>query len=164
MTITVGIDPGLTGAIGILENGHFQSVHDMPVINKGSGKVKWEVDVTATINLLRQKTRKDGEPEDFVSCVIERVHAHPQQGVSSVFSLGDSFGSARACVASVSKIELRYVTPQVWKKYFGLTADKEQARALALTMFPDAPINLKKHSDRSEALLMSRWLWETEYQ
>ena len=79
MTITVGIDPGLTGAIGILENGHFQSVHDMPVINKGSGKVKWEVDVTATINLLRQKTRKDNEPEDFVSCVIERVHAHPNQ-------------------------------------------------------------------------------------
>ena len=162
--ITIGIDPGLTGAIGVLNDGHYVVVQDMPVILKGNGKVKWEVDVTALVSLLREKTRKDGEPEDFVSCVIERVHAHPQQGVSSVFSLGDSFGSARACVANVSKIELQYVTPQVWKKYFGLTADKEQARALARTIFPVAPLHLKKHQDRAEALLMSRWLWETEYQ
>ena len=49
MTITVGIDPGLTGAIGILENGQFQSVHDMPGMNKGKGKVKWEGEVTETI-------------------------------------------------------------------------------------------------------------------
>jgi len=161
--ITIGIDPGLRGAIGILDNGQFKSVHDMPVMNKGGGKVKWEVDVSATINLLRQNSRKEGEPEDFISCAIERVNAHPGQGVSSVFSLGDSFGTARACVASC-RFELRYVMPQVWKKHFGLSSDKEQARSVALTLFPDAPIDLKKHADRAESLLMARWLWETEFE
>ena len=73
--ITIGIDPGLRGAIGILDNGQFKSVHDMPVMNKGGGKVKWEVDVSATINLLRQNSRKEGEPEDYISCAIERVNA-----------------------------------------------------------------------------------------
>ena len=47
--ITIGIDPGLTGAIGVLNDGHFVAVEDMPVIVKGKGKVKNEVDVSGTI-------------------------------------------------------------------------------------------------------------------
>jgi crossover junction endodeoxyribonuclease RuvC len=94
--------------------------------------------------------------------VLERVNAMPGQGSSSVFSLGDSFGCARSVVAACH-LELTHVTPAQWKKHFKLTSDKELARALAVRMFPGAPLNLKKHADRAEALLLARWLYDTRY-
>jgi crossover junction endodeoxyribonuclease RuvC len=61
------------------------------------------------------------------------------------------------------RFELVYVAPAQWKKHFKLTSDKEMSRALAVRMFPNAPLNLKKYSDRAEALLMARWLYEVHY-
>lgn len=153
--ITIGIDPGLSGAIGILLDGMLVAVEDMPIVAKGSGSVKNEVDPAGLMLLLRRHVNSD-QP---VRAVLERVNAMPGQGVSSVFSLGDSFGTARACVAACG-IELTYVTPVNWKKHFNLVSDKEMSRALAVRMFPAAPLHLKKHSDRAEALLMARWLYE----
>lgn len=153
--ITIGIDPGLSGAIGILLDGMLIAVEDMPIVAKGSGSVKNEVDPAGLMLLLRRHVNSD-QP---IRAVLERVNAMPGQGVSSVFSLGDSFGTARACVAACG-IELTYVTPVNWKKHFNLVSDKEMSRALAVRMFPAAPLHLKKHSDRAEALLMARWLYE----
>lgn len=154
--IIIGIDPGLTGAIGFLKNGEFVSVEDMPIVAKGSGSVKNEVDPSGLIKLLRSGV----PPDESAVVVLERVNAMPGQGVSSTFSLGDSFGCARAAVASC-RFELRCVSPAAWKKHFNLGSDKEMSRALAVRMFPDAPLNSKKYSDRAESLLMARWLHDT---
>lgn len=70
--------------------------------------------------------------------VLERVSSMPGQGVVGVFSLGDSFGCIRGVVAAKG-LPLELVTAQAWKKRFGLTADKEQARAKAIQLYPDAP-------------------------
>jgi len=156
--ITIGIDPGLSGAIGILKDGAYVGVADMPIVAKGSGAVKNEVDPAGLAALLRTYA----PAEEAVSVVLERVNAMPGQGSSSIFSLGDSFGCARSVVATC-RLELTYVTPVQWKKHFKLTSDKELGRALAVRMFPDAPLNLKKHVDRAEALLMARWLYEARY-
>ena len=156
--ITIGIDPGLSGAIGVLKNGAYVGVEDMPIVAKGTGSVKNEVDPAGLAAILRKYAPAD----EAVAVVLERVNAMPGQGSSSIFSLGDSFGCARAAVA-VCRFELTYVTPGQWKKYFKLTSDKELGRALAVRMFPDAQLNLKKHVDRAEALLMARWLYETRY-
>lgn len=156
--ITIGIDPGLSGAVGVLRDGQYVAVLDMPIVAKGSGAVKNEVDPAGLAALLRTHA----PAEEAVSVVLERVNAMPGQGSSSIFSLGDSFGCARAVVATC-RLELTYVTPAQWKKHFKLTSDKEIGRALAVRMFPDAPLNLKKHVDRAEALLMARWLYEARY-
>jgi hypothetical protein len=154
--ITIGIDPGLSGALGVLRDGRYVEVHDMPTVAKGSGSVKSEVDPAGLISLLRRCA-----PADHAArAALERVNAMPGQGVASTFSLGDSFGCARSAVAAC-RLELRYVTPAQWKKHFGLSSDKEAARALAVRMFPEAPLNLKKHADRAEALLIARWLFDT---
>jgi crossover junction endodeoxyribonuclease RuvC len=156
--ITIGIDPGLTGAIGVLSDGVFVAVEDMPTVVKGTGSVKREVDPAGLISI-----HKSHKPADnFSRAVLERLNAMPGQGVSSVFSLGDSFGCARSSIAA-SKIEMTYVAPITWKKYFKLERDKELSRALAIKLFPEAPLHLKKHADRAEALLMARWLWETKF-
>jgi crossover junction endodeoxyribonuclease RuvC len=129
----------------------------MPIVSKGSGSVKNEVDPMGLIKILRSYAPAD----EYVMAVLERVNAMPGQGVSSVFSLGDSFGCARSAIAAC-RFEMTYIAPTQWKKHFKLTSDKEMSRALAIRMFPDAPLNLKKHSDRAEALLMARWLHDTK--
>lgn len=154
----VGIDPGLTGAIGFLRDGVFVAVEDMPTVAKGSGSVKNEVSPSG----LKQLLYKHTQPEETVVIALERVNAMPGQGVSSVFSLGDSFGCARSTAALMGS-ELHYVSPVTWKRYFKLESDKEQSRSLATRLFPEAPLTLKKHSDRAEALLIARWLYETRY-
>ena len=156
--ITIGIDPGIYGAVAFLIDGKYKHVEDMPVMQKGSGVVKNEVNPSALVTILRENTSAD----EAVLVALERVNAMPGQGVSSVFSLGDSFGTARASVAAC-RFEMQYVTPMKWKKHFGLTSDKEVCRATAIKMFPDAELHLKKHVDRAEALLMARWVYETKF-
>jgi hypothetical protein len=151
---TIGIDPGLDGAIGVLKDGNYHAVFDMPVISKGTGSVKREVDPAGLASIIF-------EFDESRTCVIERVNAMPKQGSSSTFSLGDSFGCARAVVATIG-IGVSYVAPVTWKKHFKLPSDKETSRALAVRMYPAAPLNLKKHADRAEALLLARWLYETQ--
>ena len=156
--ITIGIDPGLNGAVGVLRDGRFVAVEDMPIVAKGSGSVKNEVDAVGLLKLLRHYAPADEDAE----VALERVNAMPGQGVSSVFSLGDSFGVARAAV-SATRLHIVYVTPPTWKKYFGLSSDKELCRAFAIRTYPEAPLNLKKYADRAEALLMARWLYNCKH-
>jgi crossover junction endodeoxyribonuclease RuvC len=154
--LVVAIDPGLTGALGFLRDGAYVAVEDMPVVLKGVGSVKNEVSPQGMKTLIRGHL----QPGEAVVSVIEKVGAMPGQGVSSVFSLGDSYGAARAVLATAG-FELVQVHPATWKKYFKLTSDKELSRALATRLFPAAPLHLKKHDGRAEALLLARWLWET---
>lgn len=156
--LIIGVDPGLTGAIGFLRDGVFTGVEDMPVVLKGVGSVKNEVSPSGMKTLIKERL----QPGDAVVAVLEKVGAMPGQGVSSVFSLGDSYGAARAVLAT-GGFEITQVAPATWKKHFKLTADKELSRALATRLFPTAPLHLKKHDGRAEALLLARWLWETRY-
>ena len=156
--ITIGIDPGITGAIGVLKNGNFQTVHDIPSVLRGNGVVKREIDPANFYRILQSVQ----DPKESCEVLLERVNAMPGQGSSSVFSFGDSYGCCRS-VAAISGLPVHLVTPSVWKKHFSLSRDKEESRALAIRLFPEAPLGLKKYSDRAEALLMARYLWEVRF-
>jgi crossover junction endodeoxyribonuclease RuvC len=148
----IGVDPGLSGAVAII-NGDSYFVYDIPTMLKGSGTVKYEINAKGMADIFR--THVASPP----MAAIERVNAMPGQGVASVFSLGDSFGSCRAVLAC-QNIPTLYITPITWKKYYKLTSDKEEARALAIKLFPNAELHLKKHIDRAEALLIANYLKE----
>jgi len=152
----LGIDPGLTGAIGYLQDeGDFFAVQDMHVTQAGAGrKVKNEVNAAALWAELRTLVIPS-------TVVIERVHSMPKMASQTVFSMGDSFGVVRAVVASLG-IPTVFVDPREWKKHFGLGKDKEASRALAVQLFPTAPLHLIKHHNRAESLLISRWYFETK--
>jgi len=151
----VGIDPGLTGAVAVLF-GEKAEVYDIPTIKKGDGAVKYEIDPAGLGRVLRFGI----VDSDKVVAALERVNSMPGQASSSTFSLGDSFGVCRA-VLSLTNLPLTYVTPMAWKKYFKLTKDKEEARALAIKRYPQVELHLKKHIDRAEALLIATYLKET---
>jgi len=151
----VGIDPGLTGAVAVLF-GEKAEVYDIPTIKKGDGAVKYEIDPAGLGRVLRFGIVNS----EKVVAALERVNSMPGQASSSTFSLGDSFGVCRA-VLSLTNLPLMYVTPMAWKKYFKLTKDKEEARALAIKRYPQVELHLKKHIDRAEALLIATYLKET---
>ena len=158
MTITVGVDPGITGAVGVLKDGQYLAVFDIPSIAKGGGTVKREIDPSG---LAREITARL-DTKEYCEVILERVNAMPGQGVSSVFSFGDSYGCCRAVIAVLGHPTV-LVPPAVWKKHFNLGRDKEESRALAVRLFPTADLSLKKYADRAEALLMARYLYEVKF-
>lgn len=155
--LSIGIDPGITGAVGVLKDGQYLAVFDIPSISRG-GTVKREIDPAG---LAREITARL-DPKEYAEITLERVSAMPGQGVASVFSFGDSFGVCRA-VAATMGLPLRLVPPAAWKKHFNLGRDKEDSRSLAVRLFPQADLSLKKYADRAEALLIARFTWETNH-
>lgn len=156
--IVIGVDCGLSGALAMLDGTGLSAVQDMPVMAKGAGhgRVKNEVNAAALNQILGNWINGQA---DEVLVVIERVASMPGQGVASMMSLGDSVGCIRGVVAARG-YPVKWVTPQRWKKHFGLPADKELARAKAIQLYPTAPLERKKDHGRSEAILIARYGWE----
>jgi crossover junction endodeoxyribonuclease RuvC len=152
--ILVGIDPGFTGAIALLEPGSWTlKVHDMPVLPGPKGKTELDLRGLAEILIPSNQGRN--------VAAVERVSAMPSQGVSSVFRFGQTFGAIQMAVAAHG-YETHYPPPSQWKKHFGLSSDKDTSRLLAMQRFPEAAdhFKLKKHDGRAEAALLALYAYE----
>ena len=92
--------------------------------------------------------------------VVENVHSMPKQGVSSSFKFGMGVGIIHG-VAGALRLPMTLVTPNQWKAFHGLRADKELSRALAIRKWPEHNRHLdrKKDADRAEALLIGDWYY-----
>lgn len=147
--IIVGIDPGLTGAVAVLDVlGKLVHVWDMPTVEKGGKtRVKREVHAVGLASLLRGVSAGQ-------ACV-ESVASMSSQGVAGVFSLGDTFGTIRG-VCGAMQIPLTRVTPQAWKKGMGVGKDKEKCRELAIELSGETGLfKRKKDHNRAEAYLIA---------
>ena len=152
--ITLGIDPGITGAISIFNDGHFRCVHDMPVMQMGKTR---QINSAALAGIVIDESKlKSDSPNDVVA-YLEKVNAMPGQGVTSMFNFGMGYGAIQGVLAA-HHIPYKLVTPQKWKKYYNLTGkDKDCARTLAIQQFPKAELNLKKHIGRADAILIGQY-------
>ena len=65
----IGIDPGLSGAIAILENNKVLNIFEMPVMSEGK-KNKRQLNSAQLVRLLRENILKNEE----VSVVVEQVN------------------------------------------------------------------------------------------
>jgi crossover junction endodeoxyribonuclease RuvC len=146
--VVIGIDPGLTGAIAFIPEDWAPWVEDMPVTAHGKRKA---VDVVKLANML-DPYRLFGNATAY----LERVHAFPGQGVSSMFSLGMSFWGVAGVLAACG-IPFHLITPADWKARLDLDRDKEKSLALARNLFPGVDLSRKKHHGRAEALLIAHY-------
>lgn len=147
MTLTIGIDPGLTGAIAAIdEASQLILCADLPVIR--SGKLAW-IDSNDLTSLLLQC--RDGRSAQIL---IERSQAMPGQGVASTFCTGVVLGSILAACQRVA-IPLHIVTAAVWKRSMGLGSDKSASLDKARLLFPTAELDRVKDHNRAEALLLA---------
>ena len=104
MAKVIGIDPGLSGGIAVFFDDAPFAIYKMPVIKSGTKKV---LDTHGLVEILQEF--------DADVAVIEKVHAMPGQGVSSMFNFGMGFGILQGALAALS-IPMLFVTPQTWQK------------------------------------------------
>ena len=145
----LGLDPGLSGAVAFFYPSHPEAIgcYDMPIVDR-------RVNGAALYDIIQQH-RPD-------LAIIEAVHSMPGQGVSSSFNFGVSYGIAQGVVAA-AKVPVVFVSPGKWKKYFGLSADKEQSRSMAINKWPDSDhFRKKKDEGRAEAALMALYGAQTQ--
>lgn len=143
----MAIDPGARGAIAVI---HEDGTVELAPFSKE--------------NYLRVVSE-----HQCSRAVVEKVHAMPSQGVTSMFSFGENFGWIQGLLYAFS-IPYDLVPPQKWKKEFGLLfpkgTDKRDIKRHSIerakTLFPGVSLlptaRCKVESDGlAEALLMAEF-------
>jgi crossover junction endodeoxyribonuclease RuvC len=121
----IGIDPGASGAIVLLENDQPIEWMEMPTMKIGSTT---KVNAAALSNFIYEC--------DVKIAYVELVHSMPKQGVASSFNFGHSCGVIEGVLGAFD-IPIQLVTPQKWKKAAGLIGtDKDAARTKAIQLWP----------------------------
>ena len=144
--VIVGIDPGVSGAICILRNGKVTMTCDMPIMVGGT-KSKRQVNAAELANILINE--KIGEQDKII---LESVSAMPGQGVTGMFSFGQSFGVIKGVCAAL-KLPLHLVRPVKWKKHFNLlNSEKDASRTKVIEMFPYISSEVSKKKDANKAV------------
>ena len=154
-----GIDPGISGAISILENKKIIEVYDMPTMIDGK-KNKKQVNGSQVANIFKEKIDANKE----ISVVVEHVNAMPGQGVTSMFNFGQSFGVIKG-ICSAMQLSIHFVRPTKWKKHFNLIkTNKDASRTKVIEVYPEISNKLhrKKDSNRADAILIALYFNDTQ--
>ncbi len=157
--IIIGIDPGVSGAICILNNGIIVDVYEMPTMIDGK-KNKKQVNGAEVVNIFL----KEIENEKNTKVVIEHVNAMPGQGVTSMFNFGQSFGVIKG-ICSALRLPINFIRPTKWKKHYNLIgSDKDASRTKVIELFPDisSKISRKKDSNKADAILIAKYFEEID--
>lgn len=140
--IFVGIDPGKSGALAMID---------------AESGIAFAIpyDPKKYIDELRFL-----DPAKTIVC-LESVHAMPKQGVTSQFTFGTNFGWLQG-VLDTLHIPYELVHPKKWKLEFSVTADKNSAIEVCKRLYPDVSLlpspRCKKDNDgMAEALLMAEY-------
>ena len=158
--IIFGIDPGVSGAISVLENKKVIEVFDMPTMIDGK-KNKKQVNGAQVTNIIKE--RLDSEKEKEIAVVVEHVNAMPGQGVTSMFNFGQSFGVIKGICAALS-LPIYFVRPTKWKKHFNLIkTNKDASRTKVIEVYPEisSKLHRKKDSNKADAILIARYFNDT---
>ena len=156
--IIIGIDPGVSGAICILNNGKIVELYEMPTMIDGK-KNKKQVNGAEITNIFQKELINETNSK----VIIEHVSAMPGQGVTSMFNFGQSFGVVKGICAAL-RLPLYFVRPVKWKKHFNLiNSQKDASRTKVIEIFPyiSSKISKKKDSNKADAILIARFFHET---
>ena len=151
--IIMGLDPGTSGGISIIETNKNKLPHiiyclKMPVVNMFGKKIVDTKLLYESISAFK-----------IDISIIEKVHAMPRQGVTSSFQFGRSFGSLETLAYLLSQ-RVDYVAPAVWKKYLGVGSSKKDSLDMARLKFGKNEVWEKKTNDgiAEASLLVLSWI------
>ena len=160
MTLVLGIDPGQTGGLALVQGGDGRrlkllSAMPMPLLNVRKKKI---ADTIAAYEFFCMYVIDIG--------VTELVSSMPAQGVASSFQFGRAFGGIETLPYRLCATQ-EYATPSVWKQHMGLSKDKNASIDLATRMFGRAAAEkywpLKKHDGVAEAALIAAYWIKKEF-
>lgn len=140
--INIGIDPGKSGGIAVIDDNGHAYAHKMPETDRD------------TLDALREVKRCANAENIQIRAALEKVHAMPGQGVTSSFTFGQGYGALKMALAAL-EIPYTEVTPQKWQGAIGCMTkgDKNVSKAKAQAMFPEIKIT---HAI-ADALLIAEW-------
>jgi hypothetical protein len=170
MTVILGIDIGLTGAVARLGAGLEPRIVDIPTVpdgepRPGRGNAMFQpkrINGRHFLDLLRQLVPAGHS----ALAVFEDVKARPMGNAGAHFNSFHSQNSlviSRGVIQSVLDIaafDSIAVQPQTWKRLFGLNgADKADSLQMARSLYQDleSDVRLAKHHNRAEALLLAHY-------
>ncbi len=149
--IVLGIDPGVRGAIAVLNiNGDLLSIEDMPALPDGA-KGRYAVNAPLLASAVYKSHAK------LAFC--ELVAARPGEGVVGAFGFGRSRGVIEGVLAAAG-IPVVMLTPPSWKRLVGIqagtAAPKHAARIEAIRRWPGKADLFARIKDdgRAEAALI----------
>ena len=154
----IGIDPGLSGGIAILDDLKIFDIYDMPIMSEGK-KNKNQLNSAQLVNIIKKNLIPNGN----TFLIVEQVSAMPGQGVTSMFNFGQTFGSIKGICAALN-LPIFFVRPAKWKKHFDLiNSSKDASRTKVIEMYPSFSKQLAKKKDvnKSDAILIARFFAET---
>ena len=157
--IIIGIDPGISGAISIIEDKKILEAYDTPTMIDGK-KNKRQINSAQVTNIIKERMKTDKE----VIVIVEQVNAMPGQGVTSMFNFGQSFGVIKGICAALS-LPIYFVRPSKWKKHFNLIkTNKDASRTKVIEVYPEISSKLqrKKDSNRADAILIALYFNDTQ--
>ncbi len=158
----VGCDPGLKGAIAMIE-GDKVECWDMPTYKvQGTWKTHNYID-GKRLALIFQSLSAGHD----VSICLEQVSAMPGSdgrggrqaiGVTSAFNFGMGYGTIVG-VLNALHLTFHEARPAVWKRAMQVNPDKEFSIKMATALYPDAERFLKRKRDdgRAESILLAEY-------
>jgi len=157
--IYIGIDPGLAGAVAMIDDANCVQLFDSPAWTVQVKKdIRHDYNVNGmaeiiTSAILRVENRKQ------IIAGVESVHSFPDQGVASSFKFGVGLGIWQGILAALG-ITYQMIPPQRWKKSLmdGYGKEKDASMIVAQRLFPTADITLRKHHGRADALLIAEYM------
>lgn len=145
--VIIGIDPGISGAVCIMDlktdEVFLFDVPTMKVEQPRKKQKKTEYDKIGMKNILEPYAKRK------VMVSLEQVHAMPNQGVTSMFSFGRGLGLWEGILAAFNW-EPDMVTPQTWKKEFGDRLLKKVDKPDILKTIKKADYNRASVADRAK--------------
>jgi len=148
-TYVIGIDPGVGGAISIIEQKNdgsiIPNVYAVPIIKTkatNKTKAKNEYDIKVIVELL-----KPLEGRKVFVC-LEKISAMPGNGSVSMFHFGEGFGIWKGILGTLG-FNVELTTPMTWKKEWGDTLLKKLEKPEILKL-KTVDVNRLSASERKE--------------
>lgn len=159
MTIYIGVDPGLHGAIAFLTVDGLE-VLDMPIDEIiRNNKVRHEINGPALSSIIHNVRVHHG---GHSVAAIENPGPRPHEPASRAYVFGKAVGLPMGVLYGQLAI-VHPVAPVTWKKSYNLhRAGKDASRALASRYWPERALDFRlvKHHGRAEAALLAKYAQE----
>lgn len=166
LRLTIGVDPGIQGALMVLGDGEPLACIDMPTrlrkptaAGKSRGNEVNGAALAARLRGLMQQHRGA-----HVMACIEHIAMRDTNSRGSDQKAGDGVGIVKGVMDALG-IGWVEVYPQTWKRHHGLIGTpKDTSRIMAMQLWPSHAqwLRRKRDCDRADALLIALWAWQTE--
>lgn len=173
-TVFVGIDPGKSGAVGVIyDDGNVEAWHNPVNVTRKTTSAKLKSGKRKGQNVKRRTEKRHNDlggrlrlllpfaklakQGSKVLVTLEQVSAGPKDGKVQAFSFGHDFGTWEMALTAL-KLKYNLIRPHLWRpEMVGTGASKAESLKLCKRLYPKLDLPLAKDEARAEAILLADW-------